>query len=181
MSKDDQRQPLQVIHSLFFFQLCLAACRILVPWPGIEPGAQQWKRGVLTTGQPGNYEWSSFFKYLKYSIKYICKYLKYIYTHTQWLGLHALKISIKNMLGSAIQLVLTMGGRAAGGPRWPRAWPLALVETRPLLKGWTFLSTPHLSMPLTSGKSSMEGHWLDLWHFLRPGYLSSSFPDTSQA
>ena len=30
------------------------ACRILVPWPGIEPALQQWKHGVLTTGFPGN-------------------------------------------------------------------------------------------------------------------------------
>ena len=30
------------------------ACRILVPWPGIEPGPQQWKCRVLTTGLPGN-------------------------------------------------------------------------------------------------------------------------------
>ena len=27
---------------------------ILVPWPGIEPRPRQWKRGVLTTGPPGN-------------------------------------------------------------------------------------------------------------------------------
>ena len=30
------------------------ACRILVPWPGIEPGPWQWKRQVLTTKLPGN-------------------------------------------------------------------------------------------------------------------------------
>ena len=33
---------------------CCAACGILVPWPGIEPRAQQWKRQALTTGPPGN-------------------------------------------------------------------------------------------------------------------------------
>ena len=30
------------------------ACGILLPWPGIEPGPQQWKHRVLTTGLPGN-------------------------------------------------------------------------------------------------------------------------------
>ena len=37
-----------------FFWLCHLACRILVPWPGTEPGPQQWKCRVLTTGPPGN-------------------------------------------------------------------------------------------------------------------------------
>ena len=31
-----------------------AACGILAPQPGIEPGPWQWKRGVLTTRLPGN-------------------------------------------------------------------------------------------------------------------------------
>ena len=31
-----------------------AACRILVPRPGIELRPRQWKRWVLTTGPPGN-------------------------------------------------------------------------------------------------------------------------------
>ena len=37
-----------------FFWPGHAAYGILVPWPGIEPGPRQWKRGVLTTGPPGN-------------------------------------------------------------------------------------------------------------------------------
>lgn len=41
----------------FFFYLftwpCRASCRILVPWPGIEPHLLQWKHGMLTTGVPG--------------------------------------------------------------------------------------------------------------------------------
>ena len=41
-----------------FLFLCLfwphrAACGILVPRPGMEPAALQWKRWVLTTGPPG--------------------------------------------------------------------------------------------------------------------------------
>ena len=34
--------------------LCHAACRILIPQPGIEPGPRQWKRWDLTTELPGN-------------------------------------------------------------------------------------------------------------------------------
>lgn len=30
-----------------------AACRILVVWPGIEPGPPQWKPGILKTRPPG--------------------------------------------------------------------------------------------------------------------------------
>ena len=37
-----------------FFWPRHVACRILVPWPGIEPRPRQWKRRVLTTGPPGN-------------------------------------------------------------------------------------------------------------------------------
>ena len=37
--------------SFFFF--FLAACGILVPWPGIDPCPLHWKHGVLTTGPPG--------------------------------------------------------------------------------------------------------------------------------
>ena len=46
----------QVEILLFFLFFCLhpTAWRILVPWPGIEPGPCHWKRGVLTTGLPGN-------------------------------------------------------------------------------------------------------------------------------
>ena len=41
-------------HSRPFFggELCLVACGIFVPLPGIKPG--QWKRGVLTIGPPGH-------------------------------------------------------------------------------------------------------------------------------
>ena len=44
---------LRVVFFSFFWPYC-AACRILVPWPGIEPGPWQWKPQVLTTGPPGN-------------------------------------------------------------------------------------------------------------------------------
>ena len=37
------------------------ACRILVPGPGIEPGLQYWKHGVLTTGLPGNSSLKTFY------------------------------------------------------------------------------------------------------------------------
>ena len=44
--------------SFFFF----LACGILVPWPWIELGPQQWKHGVLTTGQLGNSKGGSLLK-----------------------------------------------------------------------------------------------------------------------
>jgi len=37
-----------------FFWLCLSAFGILVRDQGLNPGPQQWRRGVLTTGPPGN-------------------------------------------------------------------------------------------------------------------------------
>ena len=37
----------------FFFLLHPRACGMLVPLPGIEPWLRQWKRQVLTAGQPG--------------------------------------------------------------------------------------------------------------------------------
>ena len=40
----------------FFFWPCHITCRILVPWPGIEPQPQQWKLQVLTSERPENYE-----------------------------------------------------------------------------------------------------------------------------
>ena len=43
--------------TFFFSFLCwprCTACRILVPPPETEPGPQQWKYRVLTTGLPGN-------------------------------------------------------------------------------------------------------------------------------
>ena len=39
---------------VFFFWLCHMACRILVPWSGIEPASLQWKHWVLTTGLQGS-------------------------------------------------------------------------------------------------------------------------------
>ena len=39
---------------LFFFWPCCMVCGILVPQPATEPGPQQWKCWVLTTGLPGN-------------------------------------------------------------------------------------------------------------------------------
>ena len=39
----------QVLRRFFFF-----GCRILVPWPGIEPMPLAVKARVLTTGLPGN-------------------------------------------------------------------------------------------------------------------------------
>ena len=47
--------------SFFFWPHCMA-CRILVPWPGIEPCPLQWKCRVLTTGLPGNSLVSLFLK-----------------------------------------------------------------------------------------------------------------------
>ena len=38
----------------FLFWPHCTACGILVPRPGIEPGPQEWKHRVLTTGPPGN-------------------------------------------------------------------------------------------------------------------------------
>ena len=42
------------IFLLFLFWLCCAACRISVPWLGIEIGPQQWEHQILTTRPPGN-------------------------------------------------------------------------------------------------------------------------------
>ena len=39
-------------HFSFFLWPHSSGCKILVPWPGIDP--QQWKRSILTTGPPGN-------------------------------------------------------------------------------------------------------------------------------
>ena len=38
---------------LFIFWPYPGACRILIPWPGIEPVPLHWKHRVLTTGPPG--------------------------------------------------------------------------------------------------------------------------------
>ena len=50
------KQECYQLEQLFLFLAAprRAACRILVPQPGIEPGPQQWQRRVLTTGPPGN-------------------------------------------------------------------------------------------------------------------------------
>ena len=40
---------------LFFFPPCYEACRILVPWPGIEPRPPQRKHQVLTTWPLGDF------------------------------------------------------------------------------------------------------------------------------
>ena len=43
-----------LLPSFLFFWPHHTACRILVPWSGIEPGPQQWKHWVPTSGPPGN-------------------------------------------------------------------------------------------------------------------------------
>ena len=43
-----------MVSDRLFFWLHCKACRILVPWPGIESGPWHWKLWVLTTGPPGN-------------------------------------------------------------------------------------------------------------------------------
>ena len=43
-----------ILKKFYLFLLCHVACGILVPQPGIEPGPQQWKHNVLTTGSPGD-------------------------------------------------------------------------------------------------------------------------------
>lgn len=35
-----------------FLSICWLHCRILVPWPGVEPTCLQWKSKVWTTGPP---------------------------------------------------------------------------------------------------------------------------------
>ena len=41
--------------SWFCFWLCVEACEILVPQPGMEPVPLQWTHGVFTTGQSGSF------------------------------------------------------------------------------------------------------------------------------
>ena len=50
----EQGLQLHRTYSHFSFWPCHIACEILVPQPRIEPGPQQWKHQVLTTGPPGN-------------------------------------------------------------------------------------------------------------------------------
>ena len=47
-------QSLGFFVCLFLFIFRYAVCRIFIPWPKIEPGLQQWKGQVLTSGLPGN-------------------------------------------------------------------------------------------------------------------------------
>ena len=49
-----KRKPVNSLLFFFFFWLCHMACRILVPWSGIEPAPLQWKHWVLTTGLQGS-------------------------------------------------------------------------------------------------------------------------------
>ena len=49
-------------HVKTFFCPYRAACRILVPQPGTEPGSRQWKHRVLTTGPSGNFQLITFLK-----------------------------------------------------------------------------------------------------------------------
>ena len=81
--------------SPFFFWLYHAACRILVPQPGIEPKPQQWKCQVLTTGLPGNsllfyffiflflfFNWSRVDLQYRVSFKYIAQWFSYMYIYS---------------------------------------------------------------------------------------------------
>ena len=63
------------------------ACGILLPWPGLNPGPQQWEHGVLTTGPPGN---SQHYLYLKhnYDIFSPIKLLAFIYCGATFLMKH---------------------------------------------------------------------------------------------
>ena len=45
-----KRMFLQFMSECFFSWLCHATCGILVPWPGMNSGPQQWKCQVLTLG-----------------------------------------------------------------------------------------------------------------------------------
>ena len=71
---------------LLFWPRC-AACRILVPRPGIEPRPRQWKRRVLTTGPPWNSQrvfnrgktWSDMEEELR---AYFTFYLKFLICNT---------------------------------------------------------------------------------------------------
>ena len=48
-----------------FFFPCHTACRISVPWPGLEPGLWQWKCRILTARPSGN---SQFFPVLRATV-----------------------------------------------------------------------------------------------------------------
>lgn len=65
------------------------------------------------------------------------------------------------MLGSAVQLEVTVNSGVAGGPRSPRTWALASVDS-PINEGLKiYPPPPHLSMPRFQGASSMESDWLE--------------------
>ena len=50
-----QTQPSFFLYCCFNCWPCLAACRILVPWLGIEPRSPWWKCWLLTSEPPGNF------------------------------------------------------------------------------------------------------------------------------
>ena len=55
-----------------FFWLCHLAFGVLVPWPGIESGPQQWKSQVLTTGLSGDsLKWLQHLKKKNWQLKWV--------------------------------------------------------------------------------------------------------------
>ena len=58
-----------LLFAVFFhsFWLYHAVYKISFPWPGIEPGPQQWKPGVLTTRPPGNSLFCRSFAFLHFA------------------------------------------------------------------------------------------------------------------
>ena len=59
--------PLFLVSLSLFFWPCFPICRILVPQPGIEPGAWQWKHQDPTTGLPWNSLYGLFFFFKEYN------------------------------------------------------------------------------------------------------------------
>ena len=54
---------------VFFGGLRRAACRVLVPGPGIEPCSLHWEPGVLTTGPPGkSHHWVYIFSSFTFNL-----------------------------------------------------------------------------------------------------------------
>ena len=53
------RHHISFFLSFIFFLLQCVACRILVPWPGIEPRPSAVEVQVLTTEPPGKSQWDS--------------------------------------------------------------------------------------------------------------------------
>ena len=79
---------LEDIFIYLFFWLRHAACRILVPQPGVEPGPRQWKRGVLTPGPPGNSRRIYFFLFI-YFFKFFYLWLCWVFVSVRGLSLVA--------------------------------------------------------------------------------------------